>query len=251
MLKLCFYFFILALLAQQLVQSSSTKLEVAPERTFYYLTNTDPKYFHFSLDQDGKELSLNLDTETCDINVYISKGLENPTLDSKNLIKLKQSKSDQGCHSTSTISKDTLNNNNPEIVQLALKATSNSTKSASISVDLTSLGPAYTTTVAGLSLLIIILSILFLITLILMIFLVREKGETYKGFIPIYKDDDSDNDDSDEDDVEEKINHSENNLTQSSHISHSESSIESDRLENNLIDEDSNIKFEDKNIEEN
>ncbi|KAJ3427110.1 hypothetical protein M0812_26689 [Anaeramoeba flamelloides] len=250
MLKLCFYFFTLALLTQQFVETSSIKLEVAPQRTFYYLKNTDPKYFHFSLDQNGKELSLNLDTETCDINVYISKGLGNPTLDSKNLIKLKQSKSDQGCHSTSTISEDTLNNNNPEIVQLALKATSNSTKSASISVDLTSLGPAYTTIVAGLSLLIIILSILFLITLILMIFLVREKGETYKGFIPIDKDDDSMGD-SDEDDVEEKIKQSENNLTESSHISHSESTIESDRLENNLIDEDSNIKSDDKNIEDN
>ncbi|KAJ6228440.1 hypothetical protein M0813_08790 [Anaeramoeba flamelloides] len=227
------------------------KLEVAPERTLYYLPNTDPEYFHFSLDTKGKELSLNLDTETCDINVYISKGLETPTLDSKTLIKLKQSKTDQGCHSTSTISKDSLKDNNPEIVQLALKATSNSTKSASISIDLTSLGPAYTTTVAGLSLLIIILSILFLITLILMIFLVREKGETYKGFIPIDKDDDSEDISDDGDDVEEKINQSENNLSQSSQNSHSDSTIESDRMENNQTDEDSNIKFEDQNIEEN
>ncbi|KAJ3439769.1 hypothetical protein M0812_15808 [Anaeramoeba flamelloides] len=245
MLKLCFCFFILIVLTQQFAQSSSIKLEVAPERTFYYLTNTDPEYFHFSLDDKGKELSLNLDTETCDINVYISKGLETPTLDSKTLIKLKQSKTDQGCHSTSTISKDSLKDNNPEIVQLALKATSNSTKSASISIDLTSLGPAYTTTVAGLSLLIIILSILFLITLILMIFLVREKGETYKGFIPIDKDDDSEDIGDDED--HEKSNNEE----KSQSFITSDTTIESDRMENNQMDEENNLKFDDQNIEEN
>ncbi|KAJ3436128.1 hypothetical protein M0812_18178 [Anaeramoeba flamelloides] len=156
-----------------LCATAPTKITVGDERTLVDVINSENQYFYFYSQKDGAKYTISADTETCDIELYFRKGMQQPTFESKYKLKLTQKKSTLGCHSTTEISRDDLENNIPEVVQLICKPTSDDIKTLSILVNFDSPGPTYDHTLLGLSYGNVSISLLILINVVISVFYFR------------------------------------------------------------------------------